>query len=338
MFTFLLIVTVLVYLSLALVAGMHPVPHPISKYELKRRSSGNKAAKWQHRREILLPDVYGALAAKSAVLLVAFVALSIATFGWALGISIALLGTVLYPTIAHWAFVHKWSTRIYVQYEAAYLDAIESMRPVFNVVRAVTIPHVEPYHRFDSREELQHLIQQAGDVLSENEKLLINNGLSFKDKTVASVMTPKSAIKYVKKTEFLGPLVLSEIHELGHSRLPVIDEDIDHVVGTLHLNDLLSLDQKRSTTAEKAMEAKTYYIGQDDTLEHALAAFIETRHHLFIVLNEYRETVGLLTLEDVIASLVGRKIEDENDNHEDAHAVAQKNVARNNAAAGHVDI
>lgn len=338
MFTFLLIVTVLVYTSLALVAGMHPVPHPISKYELKRRSSTNKAAKWQHRREILLPDVYGALAAKIAVLLVVFIVLSIATFGWALGIIIALVGTVLYPTVAYWPWLHTWSTRIYAHYEPRYLDVVEKMRPVFNVIRAVTVPHVEPYHRFDSREELQRLIQQAGEVLSENEKLLITSGLSFAEKTVESVMTPKSAIKYVKKNEFLGPLVLSEMHELGHSRLPVIDEDIDHVVGTLHLNDLLSLDQKRSTTAEKAMEAKTFYIRHDDTLEHALAAFIETRHHLFIVINEYRETVGLLTLEDIIEALVGRNIEDENDNHEDPQTIAKKLAAGNNAASGHVDL
>ena len=336
--TFLIIMTVVTFLGLVVVAGMHPAPHLVSQFELHRRSSASKEAKRQHRRETLLPDVYGALATKTALLLVAFIALSIGAFGWILGIIVALLGTLLYPTIANWGPLNRLSQKLYTHYEAPYLDIVEKLKPFFGVVRAVTIPRVEPYHRFDSREELQRLIDQSGDVLTADEKTLINSGLSFKDQKVESVMTPKSMIKSVKKSEFLGPLVLSEIHELGHSRLPVIAEDIDHVVGVLHLNDLLSLDVRQSVTAEKAMEPKVFYIRHDDSLQHALAAFIESRRHLFIVINELRETVGILTLEDVIESLIGRKIVDEDDNHEDLRAVALQNTGRNNLPKNHVDL
>jgi len=338
MLTFLIILTVLIYVGLVITAGLHPAPSLVSRFELHRRSSASKEAKWQHRRETLLPDVYGAIAAKIAVLLVAFIALSIVTFGWALGIIIAIIGTLLYPTVANWGPLSRFSQRLYRKYEAPYLDSIEKMKPFFNVVRAVSIPHVEPYHRFDSKEELQRLIDQSGDVLSTDEKTLIVHGLSFSDQKVASIMTPKSVVKTINKGEFLGPLVLSEIHSLGHSRLPVIDKDIDHIVGVLHLNDLLSLNTRQSVTAEKAMEAKVFYIRHDDTLEHALAAFIESRHHLFIVINELRETVGILTLEDVIETLIGRKIVDEDDNHEDLRTVALKNSVHNNSPKNHIDL
>ncbi|HEY8992531.1 MAG TPA: CBS domain-containing protein [Candidatus Microsaccharimonas sp.] len=338
MFMFLLVLTVLVFFMLVIVAGLHPSPYLVSQFELHRRSSTSKEAKWQHRREILLPDVYGAIAAKLAVLVVAFTALSIVAFGWALGIIIAIVGILLYPTVAHWSPINRLASKIYDRYEAPYLDIVEKMKPFFNVIRAVSVPHVEPYHRFDSREELQRLIDQSGGILTDDEKTLLVHGLSFKDQLVETIMTPKSMIKSVKKTEFLGPLVLSEIHELGHSRLPVIGSDIDHVVGVLHLNDLLSLDVKQSHTAEKAMEAKVFYIRHDDNLEHALAAFIETRHHLFIVINEYRETVGILTLEDVIEALIGRKIIDEDDNHEDLRLVAAKDAIDNNSPKNHIDL
>jgi len=338
MLTFLIIVTVFIYFSLVVTAGLHPTPSLVSRFELHRRSNASKEAKWQHRRETLLPHVYGAIAAKIAILLVAFIALSIVTFGWALGIIIAVIGTLLYPTVASWGPLSNFSQKLYSRYEAPYLDVIEKMKPFFTVVRAVSIPHVEPYHRFDSVEELQRLINQSGDVLSANEKTLITHGLSFKNKTVESVMTPKSMIKTIKKSEFLGPLVLSEIHEMGHSRLPVIAEDIDHIVGILHLNDLLSLGVRQSVTAEKAMEPKVFYIRHDDSLEHALAAFIETRHHLFIVINELRETVGLLTLEDVMETLIGREIVDEDDNHEDLRTVALKNSVHNNSPKNHIDL
>jgi len=124
------------------------------------------------------------------------------------------------------------------------------------------------------------------------------------------------------------------LHQKGHSRLPVIDGDIDHVIGILHLQSLLALDIKRSVTAEKAMEPRVYYIRQDQTLQHALAAFLRTHHHLFIVVNEFRETVGLLTLEDVIEALLGRKIIDEFDAHDDLRAVALRNINHNNHPKG----
>lgn len=338
MFTFLIIVIVLVFFMLVIVAGFHPTPHLVSQFELHRRSVTSKEAKRQHRREMLLPDVYSAIATKIAVLLVAFIALSIVTFGWLLGLITALVGTLIYPALAGWRPLNQISRKIYDHYEEPYLDVVEKLKPFFGVVRAVSVPHTEPYHRFDSRQELQRLIDQSEGVLSEDEKTLIIHGLSFKDETVGSIMTPESAIKSIKKSEFLGPLVLSEIHELGHSRLPVVGADIDHVVGVLHINDLLSLDIKQSVTAEKAMEAKVFYIRHDDTLEHALAAFIQTRHHLFIVINKLRETVGLLTLEDVIAALIGHKIIDEDHDHANLRSIAEKNVIDNNVPNNHIDL
>jgi CBS domain containing-hemolysin-like protein len=114
-----------------------------------------------------------------------------------------------------------------------------------------------------------------------------------------------------------GPLVLDELHALGHSLLPVINKNLDNDVGILHLRDLLSLDIRNSMTAESAMEKKVFYINQNDTLEHALAIFLKARHHLCIVTNDALETVGLVTLEDVMEALIGRRIISEEGNQGD---------------------
>jgi len=86
------------------------------------------------------------------------------------------------------------------------------------------------------------------------------------------------------------------------------------------------------------MEQRVFYIHQEDTLEHALAAFIRTRRHLFVVINGNRETVGLLSLEDVVEALLGRKIMDEDDVHEDLHAVARQRGQHNNRPDEHIDL
>jgi CBS domain containing-hemolysin-like protein len=218
------------------------------------------------------------------------------------------------------------------------LNFAEKAPGLFVLLRSVPTEKFDAHARLDSREELQHLVSESEDVLTADEKKLIVHSLSFADQRVESVMTPKSMIKTVKKSEFLGPLVLSELHEIGHSRLPVIAGDIDHVVGILHTNDLLSLDRKQSVTAEKAMEPKVYYIRDDQTLQHALAAFLRTHHHLFIVVNEFRETVGLITIEDVIEELIGREIIDEFEGHDDLRTVALRNPNDNNSPDSHQDV
>lgn len=57
-------------------------------------------------------------------------------------------------------------------------------------------------------------------------------------------MTPRNVLETIGKDEVIGPLMLDELHRTGHSRFPVIDGDIDHVIGVLHIKELLTLREK----------------------------------------------------------------------------------------------
>jgi CBS domain containing-hemolysin-like protein len=164
------------------------------------------------------------------------------------------------------------------------------------------------------------------------------HGLQFSSRKVKEIMHPRSKIDSIGAKELLGPLVLDALHKTGHTRFPVVDKDIDHVIGVLHVRDLLSLDTKRSLTAEKAMEPRVFYIHQDQTLHHALMAFLRTYHHLFIVVNDDQETVGILSLEDTIETLIGRKIIDEFDAHSDLRRVARRNLRNTNRPTNREDV
>ncbi|MEP6710226.1 MAG: CBS domain-containing protein [Candidatus Saccharibacteria bacterium] len=338
MFTFLVLLLVVIFLVLALIEAVRPVHSEFSMFELKRRSeAGDKAAAVALRRERLLSDVTSLLRLKTSVLLVIFVVVSVATLGWLIGIIVSVVVSFEYGVFARLHLFRKCANQLYARYESHLLRFVEKFAGLMRFIRSVS---PEPsLTRLSSKQELGHLVAQSSGVLSVDEKKLITNGIGFDERQVREIMTPKSVIDSIGKRELLGPLVLDDLHKKGHSRFPVIDGDIDHVVGVLHVQDLLTLDGgRRSTTVEKAMEQRVFYVHESQSLQHALAAFLKTHHQLFVVVNEFRETVGLLSLEDVVEALLGRKIIDEFDAHEDLRIVASRNPKMNNQAEGHKDV
>jgi magnesium and cobalt exporter, CNNM family len=330
MMTVMVLLCVVVFVLLILTSGVEPKRTPMSQFELERRkSAGDKSAALELHREALLGDIISLQRIISALFLVIFVALSVATFGWLLGIIIAVAVALEYAAIARLSLAKKQAQKLYERYEQPLLRFVEKFGGILRFMRSV-VP-VQSDSRVDSRQELVHLVETSGTILSSDEKKLITHSLQFDDRLVSEIMTPRGVIDSISKREMLGPLVLDDLHKTGHSRFPVTDGDVDHVVGMLHIQDLLTIDSKRrSTTVEKAMEPRVFYIHQDQTLGHALAAFLRTHHHLFVVVNEFRETVGLLSLEDVIEALLGRKIIDEFDLHDDLRVVAKRNPRGNN--------
>jgi len=339
MMWFLVVVCIVVIVLLALVSGIDPRPSTLGAFELKRRrEAGDRTAAEALRRDTLLADVLSLQRVVAAILLVIFVPVAVATFGWFFGIVVAIVVALEYGTLGRTDVVRRQARKLYTRYEPDVLRFVEKFTSVFRVIRSVS-PVEAVQKRLESREELGHLVEGSGTLLSADEKKLILHGLQFNIREVSEVMTPRGVIDSISQKELLGPLVLDDLHKTGHSRFPVIDGDIDHVVGMLYIQDLLTLDaKKRSATVEKAMEPRVFYIHENQTLDHALAAFLRTRHHLFVVVNEYRETVGLLSLEDVIEALLGRKIVDEFDAHEDLRAVAARNPRGNNRPEKREDV
>ena len=339
MTTFLLILTIASFALLLIITAVMPVHSEFSMFELERRSSaGDRGAKITLDHEKVINDVLSLQRVISALMLIITVLLSVVTFGWLLGVALAMLVTLEYNAIARNKIISNLSQKIYIKFENSIFKFITKYPFIFQFIRVIPADGTFRVRRIGSRQELQHLVFSSGDALTIDERKMITNSLSFNDQIVSSVMTPQSVIKHIDKSEFIGPLVLNDLHQHGHSRLPVIDGDINHVVGILYLKDLLTLDVKKSSTAGKIMEPKVYYIRADQTLQHALAAFLKTHHHLFVVVNEYRETVGLLTLEDVIEALIGRKIMDEFDAHDDLRAVALRNTNLNNRPEKREDV
>lgn len=327
--TFLSIITILVFLNLLIVVAMRPIHSQLSLFELRLRASGgDDSAKKALEREKLLDDVVSLQRVVVSLLLIVFVVLSVKTFGWLIGVLLSLLVALEYGAIAQIKFLRRISQRLYARIDSYLIKFIKKAPFLFRLLRNVSTEGHDVETRIHSREELQCIINQSKNVLSVEERLLIVNGLSFNEQLVNSVMVPRSSINYIEKSEFLGPLVLDKLYKKGHLKLPVISGSLDNVIGVLDIKALLALDTKRSITAEKAMDKRVYYVRADQTLRQAMAAFLKTKQYLLVVVNEAKETVGLLVLGDVLEVLFGSKVDDSFDSYEDLSAVALRDLRK----------
>lgn len=339
MAVFMFFVCLLILALLLAVSSIIPKRVDMSVFELKRRAkAGDSKAKELFEREELLIDVLSLQRALQALLLVIFVTATVTAFGWLVGVIVSVIIALEYGKLARIAMIKRMTQRYYDQFEPYFLAFIRKHPGVFKLFRSVTPQPTESY-RLNSREEFEHIVSQSSAILTGDERKLISKSMQFDIRTVEEIMTPRGVIESVPVGEVLGPLVLSDLHKTGHSRFPVINSDIDHVVGMLYIQNLLTIDAGSKTpTVEKAMEPRVFYIKNTQTLRHALAAFLRTHHHMFIVVNEFQETVGIVTLEDVIEALLGRKIIDEFDAHDDLRAVAARNPRGNNQPKAREDV
>lgn len=325
-------------ICLVFVVGVRIEHTSLSQFELARRvRSGDTKAKEIQKAEELVPYVASLQRVAVALLIVAVSFLGTLAYHWGIGLIIALIVALEVGAVAHLPFIQTRIQRLYNKISPAIFRFADRYSGVLRVIKVVS-PQIEE-STLDSKEELVHLVANSGTILSDDERLVIQSSLSFESKLVGESMTPRAVVETIDKNEVLGPLVLDDLHKTGYSRFPVTDGDIDHVVGMLYIQDLLAIDGKRnSTSVEKAMDKRVYYIKDTQSLKEALGAFIKTRHHLFIVVNEFRETVGVLSLEDVLESLIGRKIVDEFDTHEDLRIVAARNPGKINSPKGGVSV
>jgi len=168
-----------------------------------------------------------------------------------------------------------------------------------------------------SREELLTFLREAGPRLNLDQDALtiIEGAFQISDQQVREVMIPRSqvtAIGVTQRPEDCLPTIL----ETAHSRYPVIDDNLDDVLGILLVKDLLPL-LKRSAEEREAFSLRdvlrpAMFVPESKRLNSLLKEFRDTHNHMAIVVDEYGGTAGIVTIEDILEQIVG-DIEDEHD-------------------------
>ncbi len=307
---FLITVDVLFFVALLFVTAILPVRSHLSHYELKRRAGvGNGEAIQKLRREKLLDMLEALQNVKISALLVLITVLSMTALGWFFGIIISLLVALTYDLLASSNFIHKPAQRLYEKYESTILTFIEKHAKIFRVFGAKKHEFITSLH---SKEELQHAISHAHFLdIKEKEALIATT--HFSSLTAKDIMTSKEKINSIGKNEMLGPLVLDQLHRTGHNYFPVFDGSPDNIVGILDIKDIVSLKDKQSHMVKTVMNAHIHKISEQQPVEDVLADFLHHRSHLFIVVNEHKETVGIVSMQDIVKILLGRTVKAKSD-------------------------
>jgi len=184
----------------------------------------------------------------------------------------------------------------------------------------------EEQHEEKQEEFLTGLEQHKTDgVLDEEEQEMIENVLELSSSTADEIMTPRTDIVAVEVNSDLQK-VLETITSGGHTRVPVLEENIDNIVGLIYAKDLLAEIGKDPAdfNLRKKMR-KAYFVPETKLLRVLLHEFQNQKLHIAVVLDEYGGTAGIVTLEDILEELVG-EITDE---YEEIPAEPVKKIDQN---------
>lgn len=175
---------------------------------------------------------------------------------------------------------------------------------------------VQPAHSLEmahSPEEIGMIIRSSEEsgAVSPDEAELVRNAIIIGDRDARDVMVPRVDVVYLSTAWSLEEN-MRKVHEMGFTRYPLCDPDVDHVIGMIHLRDVLTLAQTPDADITQ-VRRDLLVVPETKPLDDLLREFQRRRIHMALVLDEYGGTAGIVTLEDVLEEIVG-DIQDEHQN------------------------
>ena len=174
-------------------------------------------------------------------------------------------------------------------------------------------------------------IAEESHVIEEDEETVIQNLLRLREIMVSEVMTPRRVMKTVGSRLSVGE-VLNDIPIMIFGRMPMIGDNIDDIRGMVLRSDILrkAADNDYSSPMED-FARDIFHCNHDDSVDKALDILLENKVQILIVKDDFGQTVGLITMEDIIETLLGVEIVDESDqeaiddgnHHEDMRELAR---------------
>jgi putative hemolysin len=166
---------------------------------------------------------------------------------------------------------------------------------------------------FVTEEELKMLVSLGEEegVLEEEEREMIHGIFEMGDMLVRELMVPRTDLVAIEVHEPVEKAV-ELVTKHGHTRIPVYEGDLDHIVGVLYAKDLLRAVVRGEQKTLREIARKPYFTPESNKVQDVLRDLRKNRVHMAIVVDEYGGTAGAVTIEDILEEIVG-PIHDEYD-------------------------
>lgn len=158
-----------------------------------------------------------------------------------------------------------------------------------------------------SVEELRSMVLESGQYIPQKNRDMLINLFDLEHITVEDVMTPRGMIECLDLRQS-AEVLRGQIATSYHTRLPVLEGDNERVVGVLHLRRVASRALESGFDSDEIRElvAKPYFIPADTHVYTQLQFFQENRQRMALVVDEYGELLGLVTVDDIIEEIIGK--------------------------------
>ena len=209
-------------------------------------------------------------------------------------------------------------------YVAAFRPLILLLNSAANaLVRLVRVDPVDEHKLVHSPEELALALNESRDLgtIAPQDARVMGAALRLQRIDAEAAMTPRVDLSALPDTASATE-VLAVAAETGFTRLPIFHDDIDHVVGLVHVKDVLMLDDPAGVGVADLLRPIPA-VPESRDLEQLLRDMLDSRAHAVLVVDEFGGTAGILSLEDVLEELVG-EIEDEFDVERHAHLADER--------------
>ncbi len=156
------------------------------------------------------------------------------------------------------------------------------------------------------------VVEEDGEI-KEEEKEFITNIFEFDDTSCSEIMTPRADMFVIDVSQEMD---IEQILKTGYSRIPVIEDSIDNIIGILHVKDLFASFQKACESDSdtlldvKQIMKKPYFIPESKKLDSLLQDFKQKKNHIAVVVDEHGGVSGITTLEDVVEEIIGEIIDE----------------------------
>lgn len=177
-----------------------------------------------------------------------------------------------------------------------------------------------------SKRELMKIVEEHSRAkdseVDDDEEKIIKGALTFSNKMIKDIMTPRTVVLSVEPSTKLSKKLLQELVDSGYSRIPVFENGGTKAAGMLYLKQLLgkSIGGK---VVQAFMDKDVTVVSEDTKLDEVFNLFITSKKHLFIVTDEFNDVVGVVSLEDVLEEIILTEIVDEDDKHVDLRKFAK---------------